>query len=352
VREEAWTEADSLYRRWFPTSEPPLHERAVIAHLRRDSLLVRQLIAEAATAPGRRPGLGGLAVARYFREMDNAERFARAGLTSSKTPELRAFHHRTLGELALARGRRADARTEFLQAERHSAGMRSQRALAAVIPFLPPASDLNELIRDYESISAPATGTELERALAQHVNIYLLGLLKSAAGDYAAAERLAVQLDQLPAPVAGAAVSRALAQTVRADVAWRRNRYADVITLLEPVNGDIPSDLLMSPAFAQEHARYLRADAYLRLGNRQEALRWFRYGFHGTPNEVAYMAPVHLRLGEIYDDLGNRDQAAKHYGIALSLWDRADPDLAPLMENARRRGNEPGRPRSDPQPKQ
>src|SRR5688500_15502091 len=125
--------------------------------------------------------------------MDVAERLARAGLTSSRTPELRAFHHRTLGELALARGRRADARSEFLQAERHSAGMRTQRALSAVIPFLPPSGDINELMRAYEIDSAPSTGTELERALAQHVHVYLLALLKSAAGDYGAAERLAAQ---------------------------------------------------------------------------------------------------------------------------------------------------------------
>lgn len=335
MREEAYVEADTLYRRWFANSDPPLHERAVIAHLRRDSVLLRQVIAEAPTAPGRRPGLGGLAVARYFREMDTAERLARAGLTSSKTPELLAFHYRTLGELALARGRFADARREFLEAERHSVGMRTQRALCAVLPFLPRGDDVNELVRAYERDAFAAVGTELERSLAQHVHLYVLALLKSTAGDYDAAERLAVRLDELPVTVAGATVARSLAQTVRGDIAWRRGRFADAIRLLEPVDGAIPSDVLMSPAFAQEHARYLRADAYFRLGNHQEALRWFRYGFQGTPSEVVYMAPVQLRLGDIHEALGDRSQAAKHYGIALALWERADPAVSALLERAR-----------------
>jgi hypothetical protein len=50
-----------------------------------------------------------------------------------------------------------------------------------------------------------------------------------------------------------------------------------------------------------------------------------------------YLAPAHLREGEIYEKLGRPAQAADHYARFIELWKDCDPELRPTMEEARRR---------------
>jgi hypothetical protein len=80
-------------------------------------------------------------------------------------------------------------------------------------------------------------------------------------GEAEAAERSAAALEGLPLPSAGQAVARSLAATVRADAAWMRHRSRDVLQALEPVDHQIPLELVgLSRAahlreYGLEHAR-------------------------------------------------------------------------------------------------
>lgn len=87
---------------------------------------------------------------------------------------------------------------------------------------------------------------------------------------------------------------------VRADVALRRGHPADALKLLEPVRGEVSPELLALPFFSEEGSRYLRAEALYHLGRDKEALRWFTHAFEGTPNQLVYLAPTHLRQAELY----------------------------------------------------
>ncbi len=50
-----------------------------------------------------------------------------------------------------------------------------------------------------------------------------------------------------------------------------------------------------------------------------------------------YLAGVHKRLGELYEEAGDRQRAASHYSTFVELWETADPELQPLVQDVKRR---------------
>ncbi len=49
------------------------------------------------------------------------------------------------------------------------------------------------------------------------------------------------------------------------------------------------------------------------------------------------MTPVHFRLGELYEVAGDIDRAIVHYSRFAELWEKADAELQPRVDQARRR---------------
>ena len=46
-------------------------------------------------------------------------------------------------------------------------------------------------------------------------------------------------------------------------------------------------------------------------------------------------APAHLRLAEIYERRGERQKAIEHYSQFIELWKNCDPELQPMVQQAR-----------------
>jgi tetratricopeptide (TPR) repeat protein len=110
----------------------------------------------------------------------------------------------------------------------------------------------------------------------------------------------------------------------------RGRRYAEVLTLLSPANGEVPLELVSvkpfvnTREFTQEHARYLRAEALSALGRNDEARRWLEHGFQGSPWELAYLAPVHDRLARILASSRDRQGSMTHLKAFAKLWRDSD----------------------------
>ena len=68
---------------------------------------------------------------------------------------------------------------------------------------------------------------------------------------------------------------------------------------------------------------------------------WERYlatPFVGRWEEdMLVLAGIHKRLGELYDERGDRARAAAHYEAFVQLWGNADPELQPLVRDVRAR---------------
>lgn len=347
VREADYAAADAYLQRY--RGAPPWSRRVVPPLARGDSAAVASLLEEARASENRQVQIAARYVATFLEDYSTAERLARLELEWRRRPAIRADAQLFLGWLEMARGRWSAAQGEFAAAEQVEGApdVLIHRALAAALPFGGvPRQDLQAIRGEVsrwkpqpEAGEAPALAVRLR----PHLRLYLLGMLSVRLGDRDAALAFANQLGRLEAPPDAASVVRALALTVRADVAWQRGRAAEALSLLEPVRGEVPLELVRVPAYtnvreyAQEQARYLRAELLARLGRDREALRWLQTAFHGAPDEFVYHAPVHQRLAEIYERLGDREQAARHYGRFIELWKECDAPLRPAVEAAQAR---------------
>ena len=341
VREEDYARADSLFLRRYTPDKRPLGHRAILAIVRRDSTARAQLLEEARRETSGYP-IAPWWIAVFLHDFTAAEEFAQAALASPRPRPLREEVHLTLAWIELAQGRWKAAKSEFALAERSIPSAKRMRALSATWPFLVvPDSELVALRADlgaWQPQAEPPEPTPFHvSALQPQLRLYLLGLLNSRLGDQAQALRHAAELEKSDHPPEAAALVRDLARTIRADIEWRRGRPAEALELLKPVKGEVPAELLGDPVFGEDGARYLRAELLYQLGRDREALQWFSNGFQGRPSELVYQAPAHLRQAELYERLGDRQQAVDHYSRFIQLWKGCDPELRPSVERAKAR---------------
>ncbi len=92
-----------------------------------------------------------------------------------------------------------------------------------------------------------------------------------------------------------------------------------------------------SPFFSHSDDRFLRAELLKSLGRYQEALKWYGSVSETAFYDLIYLAPSHLRQGEIYEELGEQQKAIEHYTRFLELWQNCDPELQPMVDDANRR---------------
>jgi tetratricopeptide (TPR) repeat protein len=347
VREDEWAAADTLIRRKFG-DKVPYDVRVVFAFQRKDTAGQRQLRVEGARVAGEkgrridRALEAGLSLSTYLEDLGQAEEFTRFSTNPSLSARTRASAHRFLGDLAVAGGRWTAAKSEFAAAGRlgQSDSALVGRALAATLPFLAvPRAEVGIIRAEVErwkpgsDVSAPLP--ESIRPLTGHLRLYLLGLLSARLGAPADALRYAGELQRLPAPPESSARVRGLGRTIRADVAGAAGRTAEALALLDDAKGEVPFELIRLPYFSEEHARYLRSVLLHQAGRDAEALRLAEVAFTGTPNELHYLAPMHLLRATIHQGLSQRAAAAQQYSRFLKLWATCDPALRPVVEGAK-----------------
>ena len=346
VREEDYNAVDAMLSRF---AKAPLSMRLLPAFARGDSAARARFVDEATNSDSRQSQISARYVATFLEDLGAAELLARLDLADRRRPPIRLGAQLFLAWLELARGRWSAANTAFETAKRMegASGVEIERAMAATMPFLQvPSADLGHIRTELERLdpnAGPAISGALASNLRPHLRLYLLSLLSSRLGDDVNAARYAGELEALAVPTEAAAVARGLVQTARADVALRNGKAAEALTLLERVKGDVPLELVYLKVFAtvrefgQEHARYLRAEALMQLRRYDEALRWYQTSFQGSPAELVYLAPGHLRQAQIFEERAEREKAATHYRRFVALWGNSDAPLASVVSDARDR---------------
>ena len=348
VREKDYQAVDSMLARY--RGSVPLSYRLVPARGRGDAAKVASLLEEARALESRQLQLAARYTAAYLDDTRFADSITRLDLAWRQRPANRAQAQVQLGWIAVAEGRWKDALREFEAAETmEGAGpVVVHMAFAATLPFLRPAPPELEALReklarwrpDLETSSEPDAPASLLRP---HLRLQLLALVASRLDVESSVSAYRDSLQALAAPEGLGDVVRMMVATVDADRAFRSGQYQRVIDVLDRQKPAIPLELLVLPRPAHvreygfEHARFLRGLAAMALGNDDEAQRWLQHGLVGSPQELAYRAPIHLELARIYDRRGDRERARQQYEAAIQLWSRADPTLEPRLEEARQR---------------
>ncbi len=123
----------------------------------------------------------------------------------------------------------------------------------------------------------------------------------------------------------GARRAQAAAVALKGFAAWQRGDHAKALDLLEAARLEFTGYL--GPGTASATIRWWLAELLLELRRPNEAERYFA-SFWQDPL-AAY------RIGRIYEQLEAWDKASESYEYFLEAWKDADPELQPMVEEAR-----------------
>jgi hypothetical protein len=129
-----------------------------------------------------------------------------------------------------------------------------------------------------------------------------------------------------------------LSRMLEALIHRAHRRPAEALERLEGARSDVWFQLAVaSPFYAGAHERFLRAELLCEVGRQRDAIGWYRGIGQFSLYELPFLAPARLRLAAIHTNLGERARAARCYDEFLRLWDEPDPELRPMIDEARRR---------------
>jgi tetratricopeptide (TPR) repeat protein len=209
-----------------------------------------------------------------------------------------------------------------------------------LVPFHDPArADLVRLRDELlafpaDTVSRPADHGASDFGLQR---LQALGALSVALNDLEAADRYAKELERLHGLDAYGIAARVRSHSVRALMARAQGRPAEALQLVEKVEREMFSlcDWCTGSASRADFTfeRFMRAELLRELGREEEALRYYQLDELGEPSY-----PIsHLRVAEIHDRHGRREQAIYHYAMFSLKWRDAEPELQPLVKQAERR---------------
>jgi len=264
-----------------------------------------------------------------------------------RSADVRSLGHVVRACLEMARGRWSKAVSELDLARRESPGMAAlHRAHLAAAPYMRlSAADLAAIQR--ELVASPAEITQpaprpawigADDGLHAHLSSYLAGLLEARRGRSGPALEAAARLESLGEPPESGSLVPDLAGSLRAHAAVADGDAAGGLVMLESTRLQARFDLtIWSPFHSQALPRFLRAELLSGSGRHDEALGWLDSFGGNSIYEQPFLAPSHLRRGEIVERLGRAAEAAAHYTRFAELWQECDEGSRPLVDEARQR---------------
>jgi tetratricopeptide (TPR) repeat protein len=94
---------------------------------------------------------------------------------------------------------------------------------------------------------------------------------------------------------------------------------------------------MASPFIAITRERFVLAQVLEREGKRDDALRWYNSFSQTNIYDLIYLAPARLARARMLEKLGQPAEAANQYRGVIALWKDADPELQPMVSEARGR---------------
>ena len=294
----------------------------------------------------------------YPKDPSHATRLIRVLTTPERSTDARALGHELLAYQAMTHGRLRSAQAELLTVDSldHAAAL-EHGTLFALLPFAPTSRDELERLRArllgwnaaaVQPTSAAPGYYATNNGAHAHLRLYLLGVVSARLGDDAASLTAARELEELPGVPLVTTIARDLAHGVRAQVAWRHGRTAEALGELDQVRMSAGYEAgVASPFFSEAPERFLRAAALEAAGRRPEALQAYDSFDLYSIYDLIYLGPARLARARTLDQLGRRAEAIVEYAGFVDLWRDCDPELQPLVHEARlalsRLGSQAGR---------
>jgi serine/threonine protein kinase/tetratricopeptide (TPR) repeat protein len=272
-------------------------------------------------------------------DWDEAERLAKARIATHRGDTLQLLDgFEALAGIVMTRGRLSEAERDW----------RTQLAMAAASGswgrYLFGVQELGFVQLRYHDAQGPARAL-MDSVLVRHPlaeilpgdrPYYELARFYAALGDVSRARALLASADS---------TDRALGRNRPADRAWTRGaialaagRTAEAEAELRQAAETDLCAICALPDLARAYEAAGKPDSALVSYERYLATPWlFRYEV-----DAVELGWAMKRLGELYEDQGDRSKAAAAFSKLALLWLRADPDLQGVVADARRRAEFPG----------
>jgi tetratricopeptide (TPR) repeat protein len=174
-------------------------------------------------------------------------------------------------------------------------------------------------------------------ALHPHYKEFSLCLLNIRLGDHAAAGLALQRLEALPLPPENEPIVDEMIISVRGWMAFERGDFEEVLTILADARQRALPNMLYSGFQDRTFQRYLRALTLEKVGRYEEAVPWFEYIGEKTERSIPYESPARLRLGRIYEKMGDSEAAVANYRSFIKAYQTCDERYLPLLEEAQSR---------------
>lgn len=270
----------------------------------------------------------------YIGRPDEMEKLARIGATKT-AKGARYYGYLSLSDAVASRGRFGEA-FEALDAAESKQTALNEKVELAMQPFAQIPREQLLRIRDevFRSDSLIKGDRAVER-LQPHFRLYQLGMLSCRLGNTADALTYVERLEKLDAPTHWQEATQALATNVRAQIDVTNGDPAQALKRLQSITIDVPFDLVNTPAVRNQEIAW-RAELLYQVGRYDEAEQWFENLPDNSDRTVATPFAM-LRRAQIYDRRGQSKLAAPLYAEFLRYWANADPELQPVVRQARAR---------------
>lgn len=282
----------------------------------------------------------------FSRDLSLSRRIGRIGTDESRPTFIRNVARIALAHLDVSAG---DPRPVLERLDSvaitHPDLANSYAGLLATLPFLPAQPDFLERVRTRLEAWNPSERGSDWATFSVHngdypaIKPYLLGLLSVTTGDLTAADQAMIALEERVRARGGVGLGPDLVRGLRARILHARGEPAQALEALAPMRLDtVPYHLALNSAFiARTNERFLRGELLHELGRQDEALRAYESVIDQSPLSIAFLAPTHLRRGEIHEARGEGRLASEQYARFLDLWRDPAPEHQPLVDDVRTR---------------
>ncbi len=317
-------------------AERTLEMRALLAGVHGDSAERRQVLDDAAASDALVLFSVLQSFIDYSQSTDAARTMAGTFLRSATEPVSRLMGRRLLTTVPLANGQwsRQDVES-LLGKDVDRPWLRESEALLAATPLAGIPRQRIAALRDSITRRSPYpiggyTGLPPDSAGAPDYEAWLRGVLSVRLGDLDPARAALALLARAPSG-GRATIAHDLATSLRSAIARADGHGTEAISELESFNFTAPG-ARGSTAWGT-YERFMMAELLHEAGRDSLALGW--YASFPAGFDFPWVPMAHLRQGQIYERLGNRERARFHYGRAAAIWRDADQDVQPLLALAR-----------------
>jgi len=335
---------DSLVSRYLEVAgggERALEVEPLQAFVRGDARMQADVLERLETAPDVTLQLAIYSVASFGGDLDAVARVARIWTGLQRAPYLRGMGHLILAYVQLGRGqwRVAEAEIERARGLGAPSYVTYHAVVARLLPWVPATDEeLERLLGEARALPDVAGSGEPSRdhgGVEPHAREVLIGLLEARLGHRDAARASAARLEAMGGTAYAHTLGEDLARTIEGYSRWLQDDAQGALAAFEAMPMEAGYALIfISELYSHGFARFLRARALQSTGRAAEAEGWYE-GLTASPFEIAFRGPSLFHRAQIREAAGDRAEAVRLYRAFVELWRDADPELQPMVDEAR-----------------